>query len=469
MNITIKGNSVKARMAARIKSTPRRFQIRGVRFLERCLAGRGGILGDDMGLGKTFQAIAALALNPHLRPAVIACPATLKYNWQKEFWAHARMEAEVAEGTRPGAGLDGDVWILNYDILEKWLPWLLERKPRVLILDECQRVKNRGAKRTRATVKLAKRAKRVLALSGTPIENGPVEFFPVLNMVAPDVFPSFVDYAFKFCAPKRGFRGHWNFGGASNLPELRERIAPFFLRRTKREVLPDLPAKTRTVLPVRVDMREYNRAKKDFLQYIGEAKGPDAVRRARRAAGMVKIEELRRLAARAKMKTVLEWIRDFRADNPGRKLVVFGVHRSVIGELHAAYPDAAVVTGAVTGVARQRAVDRFQTDPKCGIFLGNLAAAAEGITLTAASTTLTIELLWNPAKHDQAEDRVHRIGQTAGHVDAYYLIAKGTIEEYLWDVVESKRGVVGRVLDGDGAVDAIQTRVIEKLLNERTM
>jgi hypothetical protein len=132
--------SLADRIRDAMTAPPKRYQVRGVRWLDR-VNGRG-LLADDMGLGKTYQAIAYLALNPHLRPAIIECPATVKYNWQNELSRFAGVDAEVLEG-RQRHGLTGDVWILNYDIMKFWLPKLLRKRPKAIIIDECHRIKTR--------------------------------------------------------------------------------------------------------------------------------------------------------------------------------------------------------------------------------------------------------------------------------------------------------------------------------------
>lgn len=439
-------NSVADRISASLRTPPYRFQIRGVRFLET-VNGRG-LIGDEMGVGKTYQALAWLKLHPEALPTVIVCPATLKYGWQRELWTHARLDSEVVEG-RKVEKLDGNIWIINYDILQYWLPWLKTKGVKTLIIDECQRCKNRQAKRTKACKILAHRSQNVVGLSGTPITNGPVEFFPILNMIAPDKFPSFTDYAFRFCNPKPGFGGHWDFRGASNLEELHELVAPYIIRRLKSEVLPDLPPVTRTVIPIKIDLREYMRAKQHFVEWLLETEGGEAVKRADKAQVLVQMGKLKRLAGVGKLPAVIEWVRDWLEDRPGEKLVIFGIHKSVITMLEMSFPKISVsVTGDVGLKARQQAVDRFQSDPSCLLFFGNIKAAGEGLTLVESSTTATVELDWVPASHDQAEARVARIGQKSKHVDAFYFIAKGTIEEKIWDIQNAKRGVVGRILDG---------------------
>jgi len=155
-----------------------------------------------MGTGKTYQTIIHLALHPTHRPAIIICPATIKLNWQRELWRHARLESQVLDGRTSANKAHGNIWIINYDILHYWLPWLLDRKARIIIPDECQRLINRASKRSRAFSTLAENCPHIIGLSGTPIINRPIEFFPILHAIAPKTFPSYTQYAFRFCNPR---------------------------------------------------------------------------------------------------------------------------------------------------------------------------------------------------------------------------------------------------------------------------
>lgn len=442
---------------------PKRYQVRGVRWLNR-MEGRG-LLADDMGTGKTYQTIAWLSLHPEIRPAVIICPATLKYNWQKELQRFAGLESQVIEG-RSKYPLTGDIWILNYDIMKAWLPRLLKKHPKIIVPDECHKLVNLKAQRTVATRALAKTCDNIIGLSGTPIKNRPAEFFSILNMIAPERFPSWHDYAFAFCNPRMGFRGQWDFRGASNLDELHAKIAPIMLRRTKEEVLPELPQTTNTHLPVKVNLRDYRKARDDFINWLAENGGQVKVAAAKRAEKLVRLGELRRLAGRAKLPAMKEWIKDWFEDNNGGKLVVFATHKIIVQELKAAFPNSVVITGDTSNANRQQAVDTFQTDPSVSLFIGNLQAAGEGTTLTASATVLHTELSWVPGDHEQASDRVNRIGQTSDHIDAYYLVAKGTIEEMIVELQESKRDIVSQIITGKES-KSFQDLLISKLIEEK--
>lgn len=508
--------SVGTRLRDALTCTPYRFQVRGVRFVEKH-NGRA-LIADDMGLGKTLQSIGWCAINPEKRPVVVVCPAPLKYNWQREFKKHARMESFVCNGTLPtDEQLDlklqkkitslkhkyakvkrglrkaisnakkstkekkskmalrrkrakrAEILIINYDIIDEWVPLLKEIEVQVLIMDECQYVKNRKAKRTKACKEISKIANHVIALSGTPIAGKPAEFFPVLQMIRPDEFTSWWKFGFQYCSPTRSpFGGAWEFKGASNLEALHERLKTVMIRRMKREVLKDLPEKTRTIMPLDIgNRREYEKAETNFLSWLRKRKGTEAMLRAERAQAIVRLNALKLLAAEGKMKLAMDWVGDWLNDTD-EKLIIFAYHKVIMDVLKKAYPKAAVVDGSVTGLKRQKAVDKFQQDPNCRLFIGHRQAAGTGLTLTAACNVLFLEIGWTPGEHDQAEDRALRIGQTK-HVNVYYLVGKNTVEERILSIIEEKDSTVAQILDGkqSGGMD-LMNRFLAAVESEET-
>lgn len=452
--------SVRQRMAAVLRSEPRPFQIKGVRTLDKN-QGRM-LLGDDMGLGKTFQFIAYAAINPHLRPVLVVCPAPLKWNWRREFWKHARLRAEVLEGNKPYQP-KRDIAIINYDILHHWVD-KLHRWAKLLGIDECQRIKTRSTKRTKACCKLARRMRHIIPMSGTPIINRPVEFFPVLQMLDRKNFRSFLQYAMTYCDPKPGWKGRgWDYSGASNLLELHEKVAPLMIRRTKQEVLKDLPPKTRTVIPLDLTNNvQYRRARDHFLEWLGSTKGTSAVKKAKKAIAIVKIGALHQVLAEGKLKEVAEWIKDWREET-GEKLVVFTVHKSIARSLAGLFPRSLVIDGDVPNRSRQAIVDQFQNESKHWLLIGTIATLGTGHTLTAASTVAFIELPWTPGEQDQAEDRVLRIGQTSKKMTAFYFVAHGTIEEDHLQLLDEKRDIVSQTVDGHESTNVLSS-LLERML-----
>jgi SWI/SNF-related matrix-associated actin-dependent regulator of chromatin subfamily A-like protein 1 len=425
------------------------FQKKGVAFIE---AKEGRVLiGDEMGLGKTAQALAWLHLHPEKRPVVIVVPASLKLNWKREaeMWL-PNPKVQILHGTRPDGPITGDLIVINYDILHPWLFRLLDLRPQVLITDECHYWKNSKAKRTLAVKRLGKHIPHILALSGTPIINRPIEFYNAIKLIDPAIVPNKWDYGFKYCGGHHnGFS--WDFNGASNTEELHALLTnTIMIRRKKEHVLSELPPKVRSIVPMGINNREkYQDAERDFLLWVAETKGVEAARKASNAEAFTKVEALKQIAVRGKIDNCIQWIKDFLEVED--KLVVFATHRFTIDTLMDAFKVGIVrVDGTITGGVRDEAVRRFQEEKTTRLFVGNIKAAGVGITLTAASTVAFLELGWSPGEHDQAEDRIHRIGQEAESINIYYLLATDTIEEKIARLLDHKRKVVNRVLDGVG-------------------
>jgi len=423
-----------------------------------------------MGLGKTIQALAWLQLHPEKRPAVILCPAHLKLNWAQEIeQTIGEHSVQVLSGTDTNQPIWGDIVIINYDILHNkydtatdsigkkrkkeleytgWVDFLIDKKPQVLIIDEAHAIKSNQALRTKATKKLAKKVQHVIALTGTPIVNKPIEGFNILQVVDKTVFPNFWKFAQKYCDAKHNGFG-WDFNGASNKEELHRILTQtVMIRRRKQDVLKDLPSKIYSYVPMEItNHKEYTKAEADFINYIAEKKGQKAAAKAKNAEHLAKIEALKQLAVKGKMNQAIDWIKNFLETN-GQKLVVFCVHKEMVNTLMDEFGDVAVkVDGSVSAKGRDEAVKAFQNDPGVKLFVGNIQAAGTGLTLTAASSVAFLELPWTPGELVQAEDRCHRIGQQ-NSVNVYYLLANGTIEQKIAGLLDNKRSVLDAVIDG---------------------
>ena len=439
--------TLKERLTTVLKTVPREFQVKGIEFLE-AQKGRA-LLGDDMGLGKTIQVLGYLALHPEITPVIIVCPSSAKYEWQSQIENHTKnLSCEILNGRKPYP-VKERILVINYDILPYWEAYLLTLKPQALILDECHYVKNQRVKRTEASRRISKVCQVIIPLSGTPIINRPSEFFPVLNMIRPSEFGSFWNYAFRYCAPKRAFRGQgWDFSGSQRPEELHRRVSPFMIRRRKEEVLKELPPKQR--IPIQIDLsnrKEYLLARDEFLTWYRAEKGEEKAEKAEKAEAFVRLGQLRKVVAEGKLKAAKEWIQDY-LDSTDGKLVVFAYHRAIFQNLVESFAKICACGGGA-GEARHEEVKRFQTDPKCRVFIGSIKADKEAITLTAANTVVFIEQGWTPGEHDQAEDRINRIGQKADSITAYYFLGKDSIDEYLWDLIEKKREIITKILDGE--------------------
>lgn len=423
------------------------FQREGVAFIER---NKGkALIADEMGLGKTIQAIAWLSLHPDKTPVIIVVPSSLKLNWAKEIKRWTELEAEVLFGMSPWQ-TSSNIIVINYDILDAWLEHLHKLSPQVLILDECHYIKSNQALRTKAVKRLAKNIPHIIALSGTPIINRPIEIYNTLSIIDPTLFPSWRWYTQRYCQPRYNGFG-WDFSGASNTEELHQKLtSTIMIRRQKQDVLRELPDKIRSFVPLEPDnMDDYYEAENDFITFIQQLKGNEAARKAANAEAFTKIELLKQLAVKGKMKQAKQWIKDFL--DVGEKLVVFATHRFVIEELMAEFNQkqtiAVKIDGSVPNEDRQRVVEQFQKDPKIRLFIGNIKAAGVGITLTAASNVAFLELPWTPGELVQAEDRCHRIGQR-NSVNIHYLLAANTIEAKIATMLDKKQQVLDSVLDG---------------------
>lgn len=445
------------------------YQKDGVRDMEDFLRmGRGVLLADDMGLGKTLEVLWCLRRQKvrKMFPALVVCPANVKYGWEHMALEHTNLRAQVLEGRTPTNGglvtaQRPKLTVINPDILPSWLSHLREVGYRTLILDECQYFGNPAAKRTKAAIDLSRNVASVMALSGTPLLNNPGELWPSLYMVRPDRFRSLFAFAEEFCRPKREF-GRWTYKGARNLDRLHALLRrTCMVRRLKEDVLDDLPDKVRVVVPMDLSDRfEYNHAATDFVGWLRKhyRDNRGRVQRAARAIAVTRVGYLVRLAAKLKARSVVEWANRFLEERPTDKLVLFGVHRKMLRVLerrvHAKH---VTVDGSVVGRRRKLAVDQFRKDPATRLFIGNVRAAGVGVDgLQEACQNLAFaELWWVPGVHTQAEDRIYRIGQR-GVAWINYLVAGGTIEEHLCRIIQEKQRTIHATLDGadyDGDMD----------------
>jgi len=443
------------------------YQKRGVKRIIR-FKGRV-LLADEMGLGKTIQALVYVKRTPRVCPVLVICPASAKWVWADEARRHLKMKSLILSGTKPKLPADlPPIVIINYDILSRknknketvgWLETLLSIKFRTLIIDECHFIKNTRAIRTKAVHKLGRKAKHVLALSGTPLTNRPAELFSVLKLLHPKVYTSFRKFAWKYCNPKWTPWG-WDYSGSKNLKELHQELKDLcMIRRRKSQVLKELPDKNRMVIPVEIERKsEYQLAENDFFKWLMTKTN---VKKIPMAEKLVQLGCLKRLAAELKMRMVFDWIDTF-LEETDEKLVIFAYHKKIIKTLVNKYKKISVIVdGSVSMDKRKKAIKTFQKKRKVRLFIGNIIAAGTAITLTAAHSAVFVELDFVPGNHIQAEDRIHRIGQKE-KVFVYYLVAKGTIEEKLCKIIQKKAEIIASVLDGKTKQDRLD--VFDRLL-----
>lgn len=462
-------------LRTRLKTKPFRYQRQGVKRMWKFNGNT--LLADDMGLGKTLQAL-MWAHELGEGPILVICPAGAKWHWQKQAMEHIGLKSEVLEGRNPPRHWRPHTKciIINYDILKNWIPVIRRMHPILTIVDECHKIKNRSTQQTKNTKILCRRSKYKILISGTPLTNRPAELFPALNILRPDRFPSFHSYAERHCRPTLKPWG-WEYKGATHLKELHHKLRKWcMIRRLKRDVLKDLPAKTRTVIPVellKADRKEYDEAEKDFVKWLAK-KSRRLALRAAKAERLVKMGYLKRLAAKLKMKQIIEWIDNFLQETD-EKLLVFGIHKAVLKGLHEHYKRQSVlVTGEVTGRKRVHAQDLFNHDKRYRLFFGNIDAAGVQWSCSSASTTLFVEIGWIPGDHNQAEDRTHGIkrGRKGFVSQSYYLVARETMEEKLCQIIQEKQRVLDETLDGkepDGDSLNIFDQLTEMIAGKRAV
>ncbi len=437
-------------------SKPRRYQKEVVREVEAF--DNRALVAADPGLGKSLISLGLALRNSELRPILAVVPPSLRTNWKREIRKHSQLHCAILIGEKPpqkGIRKIPDIWIIGYSVLSFWLKELLRKQPKYVILDEAQYISNPFAKRSKAAKEICKRAEAVVALSGTPIESRHKEIWHICHVLKPDKFPTFYPFGQRFCSPKRTPWGI-DYRGSSNSKELRELLLDnLLIRRTKEEVLSDLPPKIRQVIPLPIsDRAEYKLATDNFLSWILQ-KNPSRLIGALRNAAQTKIGYLLRLAARLKLPSVFSWLDTFLEDS-NEKLIMFGIHRSIMEELQDKYRNKSVlIYGGMTDKQRQEAWDAFLGTKKKQILFGNLVAAGTGKSATGVPYSAFCEYGWKPAQHTQGEDRTHGLdrGKEGVVSTSFWLVAEGTIEEKMVKILQSRQKIVTDVLDGGEGED----------------
>jgi SNF2 family DNA or RNA helicase len=420
----------------------------------------------DPGLGKTFTSYLYLKHHPDALPALVICPASVKFHWEREakrvlnnpniFIAESTTPRDIVyKSKRP------DIVIINYDILQYWMKWLYWYGAETIIIDECQMLSSPRSVRTICTRAICLNVPHVLALSGTPFLNRVIELWPVLSILQPKVWGNRARYAERYCPPKLTPWG-WNFNHTRHLDELHEELKRRVLvRHNKREVLKDLPDKFRCVMPVPLrDPDEYQRAENDFRNWI-QKYGTVKARRALKTEGFSKVGYLMRLASQEKLPAVIDWLNNW-LDQSEEKMVFFAHHRAFLDGLRQGCRYSSVtIDGSVPSNKRGALTDKFQQDPRVRVLFGEHKAAGVGTNLTAAHNVAIAELPWNPGTAIQNEDRCWRIGTTKD-VSVYYLVAHDTIEEKVLCIIQRRQETFNEVIDGNGRGE--QLGVYDELL-----
>ena len=387
------------------------FQREGVRRLVGYpLCGRA-MLADDMGLGKTVQALQFAA--HYGGRLVVLCPAYLRHNWHAEIerWVPSLRDAEI----------------YSYDRLRH-----LEVDPGeygVLIADEAHYLKDRDSARWRAALPLLHGVRRVLLLTGTPCPNKPIELWSLLHALRPRGIPSYYAFGRRYCGAKRTRYG-WEARGATRREELNWWLRHgFMVRRTKREVLRDLPAKNVRVLRVQPEAKDLVRLA-ELEEELEDAKDVPSKQRL--------VSALFHETSRAKAQAVQEVMLGMAAR--GDPLIVFAHHRHLLDALQEAAQAAgwrvARIDGGTPAAQRHAAAAAIQAG-EVDVAVLSMLAAGTGLTLTASHRVVFAELYWVPAVIQQAEDRTHRIGQEHP-VHVTRIVANDTVDERVLRCLQKK-------------------------------
>jgi SNF2 family DNA or RNA helicase len=451
------------------------YQRAGVQYAANA---RRTFIADEMGLGKTVMAICTVEYVMDSYPVVVVCPPSLVLNWAKE-WNKWLPERRVLTVTNrkvfPDEGTY-DVVIVGYSNIPHWEKRLTGH--RSYIFDESHYCKTPTAQRTKAAVKIARSAPKeglVLCLTGTPVTNRPNEYASQLEILGRlKEFGGLWGFYRRYCAAYQDSFGQWNISGNSHLDELNDRLrGACYIRRTKDQVLSELPPVVHSRLVVEgssAGMKEYVKAEKDILFYIAERARQLAIERGEPShkaamAAMIRAEAnehlvrlsiLRRLAAKAKMDSVHEWVDAHLVD--GMKVVIAAHHREIVDELSNKYGNLRIQGGmSVEEVELNKKKFQELGVDKAPVIVLSMQAAKTGHTLTASENCLFVELPWTPADVDQTYSRLHRLGQK-GSVTATYLLAAGTIDEDIYDLIDKKRSVVDAAVEG-GEVSSVNSTV----------
>jgi SNF2 family DNA or RNA helicase len=436
---------------------PRPYQIDAIKFAEE--SGIRCIIADEQGLGKTIECLSLIRLHHEkLLPAVIVCPATVALQWMYEIHricGNGKMDprflVQVIRSGKERAMPGFTIYVVTYDLLKKedLFEYLPAGTIKTIIIDECQKIKNHLSDRAKAVQRIAKDCPHVVPMSGTPIYNHTGEYFTVLNLVAPTRFPHYQKYIDNYCD---SFNDGWSqkIGGLKDKDAFHEETKDIIIRRTKAEVLSELPDKSRFFHHVELNRnlnKEYAAAMKeleDAMYNDSESGfGPNDPK-------IAIMSRMRHITGRSKVVECIDFTTEFLLSTD-RKLVIFTHHNDVMDMLEfklnewmeaGGFEKVCVLRASMNGDDRQKVVTKFKDS---GIRV-MLCIFTEGLNLQFCSDAVILERQWTPTKEEQTEDRFHRYGQVHP-VSITYMIASGTIDEFLTELVEIKRSRIAATMD----------------------
>lgn len=426
------------------------FQKTGVQFMT---SQKTALLADDMGLGKTVQAAVAIRELKSKRTLVLTL-ATLKLNWERELksWIRDDLKCQVVLHVADKIDPNADVIICNYDLViyKEIRKQLRELQYDVVILDEAHVLSNGETKRTKAVYDsqygIIRSAKRVYPLTGTPVRNRPKDFYTMLKVLAPhciEPYLSYEAYAQRYCGAYYDSYGALNDKGASNIEELAEKIKPFMIRRTKDEVLKELPPLIEKTIPLELtpEIEQVLNNEQELYENSNEYSENSEL-------GIQ--ATTRRLLGLAKLPQIISYVRSLLLSQ--QKIVIFAYHREVIDRLRKELKGYGVraVAGGLTARLKQMEVDLFVSDSTSRIFVGQYTAAGFGVDglQKVASHVVFAEIDWVPGNIEQARDRIRRIGQV-NPVIAHYLIVPNTLEDNMLQAVINKKKVIDKLISSN--------------------
>ncbi|KAJ3683921.1 hypothetical protein LUZ60_014148 [Juncus effusus] len=445
------------------------FQREGVRFVLQ--HGARALIADEMGLGKTLQAIAVAACLKNAWPVLVLSPSSLRLHWASMIKQWLNIDPSDILVVMPQSGgsanrtafnlvysnsktkihLDGLFNIISYDIVPKLEKTLVESRFKIVIADESHFLKNGQAKRTTAALPVLQKADYAVLLSGTPALSRPIELFKQLQALHPEVYKNLKEYGERYC--KGGAFGMYQ--GASNHEELHNLMkATVMIRRLKKDVLTQLPMKRRQQVFLELQEKDMKQIRALFLELnsVKESMASCKSQEAMDSLQLTKKNLINKIyihSAEAKIPAVLDYLGT--VIEAECKFLVFAHHQPMMDAIHEFLLKKKIgcirIDGKTPASSRQTMVDDFQEKDHIKAAVLSIKAGGVGLTLTAASTVIFAELSWTPGDIIQAEDRAHRIGQVSS-VNVYYLLANDTVDDIIWDVVQSKLENLGQVLDG---------------------
>ncbi len=460
-------------LPAYLQTVLRGYQKAGFAWLKMLQHYRmGGILADEMGLGKTIQALSVILSSPQDKPNLVVCPKTLLYNWAAEIEKfHTNIPFQIVEGDKlsrldqlqnPNARL----FLISYTVVLNDIATLREMSFEWIILDEAQNIKNVGAQRTYAIKKIP--AEYRLALTGTPVENNLTELWSIFDFLMPGYLGTLKRFKQEFLEDETG------------PARLQRAVAPFLLRRVKKEVLLELPDKQEQVSwckmhPVQeklylqiIDMVQkklLGSPEAAGLTYIHVLAALTKLRQVCNHPHLANPDILPELEASAKLEQLVELVQDAIAS--GHKILVFSQFVQMLKIIRKVFDNLGIDYAYMDGHSKNRLLEvkRFEENPELKLFLISLKTGGTGLNLTSADTVILFDPWWNPMMENQAVDRTHRIGQTR-KVQVFRLIAKGTVEEKIMNLQQNKLQLFDAVVsDGNKLLGSLSPEDIKALFS----